>query len=452
MGSSDYMSPEQRVGDADERTDIFALGIVLYEMLTGKPPHGAFDPPSRKVRLDVRIDEIVLKALQEEPSRRYQQASEFKTDVDRLRAKAPELSPKPAPTPAPHPALSAFSGLFFPVRPAVYIASGVLAALLAVGLVLWLQSCHRSSALPAMAVASLAPAIPPPSSAVAIQPSDSGGHSRQIQGSPNGTTSAAGTATNSTQAQMQTGKFKWFGYSVFKPSAIAEIAGYSNLVWLRDWVRDENRDQSARAARQSGIKLVLEIPDKQGWKDIKDVAIPFISKNADVILGVAWSCPSYNGWTLEQLAEDARNVKSDFPRIQCWDECVEKPRGRYDTEPVPAEIDVIVVDDYFSTKPGAVRQRAFDDLPGWISKANGRPVLLEWLNWTGGKTPGLVPDTSPDTIRMCANVAKEYNLAGLVFYYYGDAPERGQSNVGIETNPPLVEEIKAIARESGFFR
>ena len=94
MGTPDYMAPEQHegTGKADHRSDIFALGVMFYEMLTGKTPRGVFDPPSRKVRVDVRIDEVVLKALQSEPERRYQQASEMKTDVERIRT-----TPLPSP-------------------------------------------------------------------------------------------------------------------------------------------------------------------------------------------------------------------------------------------------------------------------------------------------------------------------------------------------------------------
>lgn len=66
-----------------------AVGVIVggnnfYEMLTGELPIGRFEVPSQKVHVDVRLDEVVLRTLEKEPQRRYQAASQIKSDLQSI--------------------------------------------------------------------------------------------------------------------------------------------------------------------------------------------------------------------------------------------------------------------------------------------------------------------------------------------------------------------------------
>lgn len=87
MGTLSYMAPEQRVDakNADGRADIFALGLILYEMLVGELPAGSFEAPSRrKPKLDSRLDGIIARCLKQQPSDRYANVSELIRDLEPL--------------------------------------------------------------------------------------------------------------------------------------------------------------------------------------------------------------------------------------------------------------------------------------------------------------------------------------------------------------------------------
>jgi hypothetical protein len=96
MGTLDYMAPEQRQRpqDVDHRADVYALGVIFYEMLTSELPLGHFAPPSRVAAVDGRLDAVIFRALEREPEQRYQHASDVRSDVVAITGAAPDPSPR----------------------------------------------------------------------------------------------------------------------------------------------------------------------------------------------------------------------------------------------------------------------------------------------------------------------------------------------------------------------
>ena len=101
IGSVHYISPEQAKGDVtDEKSDIYSVGVMLYEMTTGKLPFDADSPVSvalqqiqsqpkrpRSINPDIPegLEDIIIRAMQKDPARRYQSAAEMLRDIDEFK-------------------------------------------------------------------------------------------------------------------------------------------------------------------------------------------------------------------------------------------------------------------------------------------------------------------------------------------------------------------------------
>jgi serine/threonine protein kinase len=101
MGTLAYMAPEQieHPGEVDHRADIYSLGVVFYELLTGELPLGRFAPPSEKSAVNRQVDDVVFRTLEKERERRYQSAGEMKTQVETLVGQSSPSSNVASPAP-----------------------------------------------------------------------------------------------------------------------------------------------------------------------------------------------------------------------------------------------------------------------------------------------------------------------------------------------------------------
>ena len=103
MGTPGYAAPEQfEGGPVDHRADLYAMGVLLYRILTGHIPRGIWLPPSEAAKVDPAWDEVVIKALMAEPEARWQSATALREQIEQVLNKRPPAAvAAPSLTPAP---------------------------------------------------------------------------------------------------------------------------------------------------------------------------------------------------------------------------------------------------------------------------------------------------------------------------------------------------------------
>ena len=109
MGTPDYVAPEVLTPGvlADHRADLYAVGVMLYQMLTGEVPRGMFKLPSEKGdHTDPRFDEIIVRAMEQDREQRYQSAADVRDALEVIRTTPMNVMSGTSLVPAPAPKLS----------------------------------------------------------------------------------------------------------------------------------------------------------------------------------------------------------------------------------------------------------------------------------------------------------------------------------------------------------
>ena len=412
-GTLPYMSPQQLAGKRPSvADDIYALGATLYELLTSKPPfytgdltHQVLHEPPEP--LDERLAglelanpvppdgaALIMACLAKEPAQRPQSARAVaewvglelirKVSVESLaEAMFPQEGSAPQNASA-EPAAVASSAPAFGKGRLALIVSGTAAAVLLAGAGAWYATRHRAGVEEnqpperrAEASYALGGKNSPGQPATGINSqaeTDQGGKLGQPW------TNSLGTPS---MAVAQRPIFKhWLGFEVSTDPEAAWPLEAGNLLLDGGWPR--YGDKLIQRARKSRLKLVIQF-DHHQVALAETEGISLAKANRDVVIALAWDRPYYDGATADDLSRFGQKLHREVPRLQFWATFVEKPRGHYQANPVPPAVDVLVVTQWFDGTPEAVERKAMDVLPGWIQKANGRPLLYTVVCL--GKTP-----------------------------------------------------------------
>ena len=212
LGSPKYMSPEQVIGHkADGRSDIFALGTVLYEMLTGQPPfsgdnlhatmyqvvHKTVPAPSEVCAgLPPAIDAIVARAMAREPAARYQDAAEMAAELRRVLDTTAATLPGTGLAPPPVTANAENAGPRNPLLRGIFVGGAV--ALVATAAFLLLRPAAVTAPVPQAASERPVPAATPPAAVAA-----------ESTGKPAGQPSAATSGNGKPTAPAKAAPGNW---------------------------------------------------------------------------------------------------------------------------------------------------------------------------------------------------------------------------------------------------
>jgi hypothetical protein len=196
------------------------------------------------------------------------------------------------------------------------------------------------------------------------------------------------------------------------------------------------------------MSIVLGVQGKEVQK-LAPLLERVVSRHGKAIVAICWIEPYHAGYKPADVTNVGNRLKRGNPAIQYWVAAIDLSPDREGPEEMPPVIDVLVIHENLDDTPELVQAKADRILPSWQQKAAGRPIVWCW----GSRTrhpKGLVPTTAKGTFRACVDVARRYQLAGVIFDRWGDP--KGQERMPINSRDFLAEELRELGGELGLAR